>query len=375
MPAGLAAKRFGEKRTLIGGFLVVAVGLVLLSYAHTFAEALVWRGVWITGYRFAFVCVMTAIALTCPPSLKGRSMGLLGATSAMASVIGAPAGGLLVRDFGWRLGILWYVAAAIAGAAVLAMFYRRTQLDAPSQHLHAIGAPVQSKSSPSAFRTPLVWALALLLGIGGVGQFSVTFFVPSIARSVYGLDAAAAGLIISAGYICAIAVSLCTGALMDRFDKWRIMGALFVLLTIASLVLASSPSLLVFRLSTAVTLAGGFTAINQLYGIAGDVMRGRETANVMGVVSLGAGVFGYLGPQMLGALRDWTGGFAAGFYFRGGGGRDHAALDRVAAAICEIRRTARLNPADLATCEKKSHAWRATFHRLRLVRDAERGVR
>jgi len=34
----------------------------------------------------------------------------------------------------------------------------------------------------------------------------------------------------------------------------------------------------------------------------------------MGVVSLGAGLFGYFGPQMLGILRDWTGSFAAGFY-------------------------------------------------------------
>jgi cyanate permease len=32
------------------------------------------------------------------------------------------------------------------------------------------------------------------------------------------------------------------------------------------------------------------------------------------VVSLGAGLFGYFGPQMLGILRDWTGSFAAGFY-------------------------------------------------------------
>jgi cyanate permease len=31
-------------------------------------------------------------------------------------------------------------------------------------------------------------------------------------------------------------------------------------------------------------------------------------------VSLGAGLFGYFGPQMLGILRDWTGSFAAGFY-------------------------------------------------------------
>ena len=34
----------------------------------------------------------------------------------------------------------------------------------------------------------------------------------------------------------------------------------------------------------------------------------------MGVVSLGAGLFGFLGPQLLGILRDRTGSFAAGFY-------------------------------------------------------------
>lgn len=41
---------------------------------------------------------------------------------------------------------------------------------------------------------------------------------------------------------------------------------------------------------------------------------GGESGNVMGVVSLGAGVFGYVGPQALGFLRDWTGGFSIGWY-------------------------------------------------------------
>jgi cyanate permease len=73
-------------------------------------------------------------------------------------------------------------------------------------------------------------------------------------------------------------------------------------------------NLMIFRASTAVVIGLGFTAANQLYGLAGIVMPRREAANAMGVVSLGAGLFGYFGPQMLGILRDWTGSFAAGFY-------------------------------------------------------------
>jgi nitrate/nitrite transporter NarK len=155
--------------------------------------------------------------------------------------------------------------------------------------------------------------LALMLGLGGVGQFSVTFFVPSVVREAFGLDAVAAGVIISTGYLCAIVVNLGIGALMDRYAKWKVLACLFATLAFASAAL-TLPNLTVFRIATAIVLAGGFAAANQLYGVAGDILRGRETGPVMGVVSLGAGVFGYFGPQTLGALRDATGGFAAGFF-------------------------------------------------------------
>lgn len=313
VPAGLTARRYGEKRALAGGLVVVAIGLVLLSQAASFGEALVWRGLWITGYRFAFVCVFVAVSLTCPPSLKGRTMGVVGATASLASVIGAPFGGSLEREFGWRLAVLGYAAAALAGAVLIAAFYRPSgSSDGLPQGPHAVHAG-SATSGRSAFRTPIVWVLALMLGLGGVGQFSVTFFVPSVARDVFGLDAMGGGVIISTGYLFAIVANLGIGALMDRFSKWKVLAALFAVLTIAS-ASAAIEHLVVFRIATAIVLAGGFSAANQLYGIAGDIMRGRDTGPVVGVVSLGAGVFGYFGPQALGALRDWTGGFAAGFY-------------------------------------------------------------
>ena len=67
-------------------------------------------------------------------------------------------------------------------------------------------------------------------------------------------------------------------------------------------------------MATAAVIGFGFTAANQLYGLAGSVMPRHEAGNAMGVVSLGAGLFGFFGPQMLGILRDRTGSFAAGFY-------------------------------------------------------------
>lgn len=310
VPAGLSAKRFGEKRVLGIGLLGVAAGSLLLGEAWNFESALLFRSLTIFGYRFAFVSVLIAVALTAPPSLRGRTMGVLGATSALSSVIGAPLSGALVDGLGWRTAILGYAVMAVIGVVAFWTFYRPTA----SEELKGTGIHAgESAPRRSAFLSPLVWILALIVGLGGFGQFTVTYFVPSVANALYGLDARSAGFIISTGYMTAIVANLLVGLLTDRFNKLVVLGCVFILLAIASSSMTIQ-DLTIFRVSTAAVIGLGFTAANQLYGLAGSVMPRHETSNAMGVVSLGAGLFGYFGPQMLGILRDWTGSFAAGFY-------------------------------------------------------------
>src|SRR5579863_4956426 len=70
VPAGILAKRVGEKLALSAGLLGVALGLSLLSQASSYRGALGARVVWLVGYRVAFVCVMTSIALVAPSSFR-----------------------------------------------------------------------------------------------------------------------------------------------------------------------------------------------------------------------------------------------------------------------------------------------------------------
>jgi predicted MFS family arabinose efflux permease len=309
VPAGVSARRFGEKRVLALGLIGVAIGSVLLGQATSFESAVASRGLTIFGYRFAFVSVLIAVALTAPPALRGRTMGVLGATSALASVVGAPLGGALVGEFGWRSAILGYAFMALLGATVFSLFYRpATEPDVAPDVVAARHPGVRH----SAFHSPAVWLLALVVGLGGFGQFTVTYFVPSVAEGVFDLDAAAAGAIVGSGYIAAIGLNLLVGWLADRYNKLALLGAIFVILACASASLAIENET-VFRVGTAVVIGFGFSAANQLYGLAGSLMPRGEAGNAMGIVSLGAGLFGYFGPQMLGLLRDLTGSFAAGF--------------------------------------------------------------
>lgn len=319
VPGGMLAKRFGEKKVLSAGLLVVMLGLILLSRAWSTGAAFAGRGLWLVGYRPAFVCVMTAIAVTAPLAMRSRSMGTVGAISAFAAVIGAPFGSAIGRDFGWRNGILAFAGMALLGVLVFFTFYKsRSKPERPQSEPKAENIQSRSQTpgrkSKSVFLNPVVWAIAALEGMVGVGYFSSNFFVPLAAEKTFGMKAMDAAYILSTGFIVAACANLFFGYLMDRFNKWNIMALMMIILIPASLCM-DSRVLPVFWIATAVVLAVGLSAAQQCFSLAAELVTGREMGNVMGVVSLGPGIFGYIGPQMLGWLRDWTGGFTAGWYF------------------------------------------------------------
>lgn len=317
VPGGMLAKRFGEKKVMTLSLLVVMIGLLVLGRVWNIPSAFAGRGIYLLGYRPAFVCVMTAIALTAPLSLRSRSMGLIGAMTGLGSAVGASFGGAVGESFGWRNGILALAGITFLGAVIFYSLYRtRANPDSiPGKE------KVQSPTKPgrsgggSIFRNPVVWALAVLEGIVGVGYFSSNWFVPGAIEMVFGQKAmSAAAHILSTGFIVAICSNLFFGYLMDRFNKWNVMALMMVILIPASLCM-NSRSLPLFWAATAIVLSVGLSAAQQCFSLAAELVSGREMGNVMGVVSLGPGIFGFLGPQTLGWLRDWTGNFTAGWYF------------------------------------------------------------
>jgi predicted MFS family arabinose efflux permease len=309
VPAGVIAKRVGEKRALATGLLGVALGLLLLSRAPSFGLALSARIVWLLGYRMAFVCVMISVALVSPAGFRSSAMGILGAMASLASVIGAPFGTRIAQPFGWRGGIIGFAIMAVLGAGLFWFGYQ-PQAGSPGPVVHSHGPSAPSKS---AFRSPVVWSM-VLLGLINMGGFSATFFVPSAVKTTFQLSAIESAYIISASYLVAIFVNLLFGYLCDRYDRWDMMIALAALLVPCCFAMMA-PNLLVFRVATALVISLGLCATNQIFALAGEVVDRGEVGPVMGVVSLGGGLFGYVGPQVLGILRDRTGGFTAGWYF------------------------------------------------------------
>jgi len=312
LPAGVFAARIGEKRALLIGLAVTAVGLAALSQATRYDVALAFRALWLIGYRTAFIGVFTAMAIVTPEKYRSRTMGILGAMAAFASVIGAPFGTRLAAWLGWRGGIEGYAAISILGAIVFGLLYHR-QRSQPPGHAGVHGTPITRADAASALRNPMIWSM-ILLGLINMGGFSVTFFVPYAVKSVFNMGAQEAASIISASYLVSIFLNLGFGYLCDRYSRWNMMIWLAVLLVPASFAVMSR-DLLVFRIAVALIVSLGHAATNQLYAIGSSLLPKEEVGKGMGIVGLGSGIFGYLGPQMLGYLREATGGFTAGWIF------------------------------------------------------------
>jgi predicted MFS family arabinose efflux permease len=317
LPAGVFAARIGEKRALLIGLAVTAVGLAALSHATRYDVALAFRALWLIGYRTAFIAVFTAMAMVTPEKYRSRTMGILGAMAAFASVIGAPFGTRVAAWLGWRGGIQGYAAITLLGAIVFGLLYHRQRSQSPgvagppgtSPH----GASMTRAGAASALRNPIIWSM-ILLGLINMGGFSVTFFVPYAVKSVFGMGAQDAASIISASYLVSIPLNLVFGYLCDRYSRWNMMIWLAVLLIPASFAVMSR-DILVFRIAVALIVSLGHAATNQIYAIGSSLLPKEEVGKGMGIVGLGSGIFGYLGPQMLGYLRDATGGFTAGWVF------------------------------------------------------------
>jgi predicted MFS family arabinose efflux permease len=312
LPAGVFAARIGEKRALLIGLVVTATGLAALSQATRYDVALAFRALWLVGYRTAFIGVFTAMAIVTPEKYRSRTMGILGAMAAFASVIGAPFGTRLAEWLGWRGGIQGYAIISLLGALVFGLLYHR-QRSRSSGVAGPHGTSITRAGAVSALRNPIIWSM-ILLGLINMGGFSVTFFVPYAVKSVFGLGAPAAASIISASYLVSIPLNLGFGYLCDRYSRWNMMILIAVLLVPASFAVMSR-DLLAFRIAVALIVSLGHAATNQIYAIGSSLLPKEEVGKGMGIVGLGSGIFGYLGPQMLGYLRDVTGGFTAGWVF------------------------------------------------------------
>lgn len=324
---GHALERFGPRRVIALGIVLLGVGLAMLGgvtsligfYAALFVVGL---GISLTG----FLSVTTAIV---PWFHRRRS------TALAWMALGASIGGLLVPlvagavvAFGWRptvvLSGVLMVAIGLPCAALIRRDPQRYGLrvdggprDFPDPARGAITVPVRDPEHDftlrQAMRTRAFWALgightAALLVVSAV----VVHLVPHLTEAA-GMSLTGAASVVALLTVMTAVGQVLGGLLGDRFDKRRLaMGAMF----------AHGGALLALAWLTPALGIVVFVVLHGLaWGVRGPLMGAMRAdyfgashfGSIMGVSTLIFMVGQLLGPVIAGVMADVFGDYGWGF--------------------------------------------------------------
>jgi predicted MFS family arabinose efflux permease len=112
---GTWAGKYGYRRLMMFGSLLYVVGLILLAYAHGLLEVLIGAG-FLIGLSMSCngSAMAMAVATRCvTPELRSVTLGVVTAAGSIGALIAAPIGQTLSQDFGWRFGVLGFVALSV----------------------------------------------------------------------------------------------------------------------------------------------------------------------------------------------------------------------------------------------------------------------
>ncbi|HAG62481.1 MAG: MFS transporter [Legionellales bacterium] len=102
MPAGMLIDRYGPRRVLSIGALVVVVGCLMFAEAPSFLVAMLGRLLMGTGAAFAFVGSLNLVSMWFPANRFGVMAALAETTGMLGSIIGTILLAMFVHQVGWR---------------------------------------------------------------------------------------------------------------------------------------------------------------------------------------------------------------------------------------------------------------------------------
>jgi sugar phosphate permease len=268
---------------------------------------------------------------------RGRANGLWFLSFPVAAMISGPIAGYILHLSSWRIlfiseGVLpiiwsvvwiWGVSAKPSQAKWLTGGERTEllqKLDADNRehapHLHEEAPRLWQQM----FRIPvLIYTLALFLW-----NFSFVGFIiwlPSILHQDKSLSAVSIGWLASLPFLVAVFVMLLLAWGSDKFHSRRMFAAVPIGLSGVVFVIAAhsyATNSLVTNLGLLI-VAGSmlYGAQPMIYAIPGDLVPTRVVATVIGIAN-GIGVVGdFLGPYVLGYVRQRAGDFTAGIFLLG----------------------------------------------------------
>ena len=296
LPAPALARRFGLRRVLTGGLLLLAAGIALRSAPGV---AALFAGTTLLGLAIAVGNVLLPSLVKYEfPAYTGLLMGVYITVMNSGAALGAGVSVPLAQqgNVGWRgaLGV-WALPALVAA---LVWFYL-LRGDRPM-------SPVAVTARGGLWRSPLAWQVTLFMGLQSVVFYASIAWLPEVLQSG-GLSAAQAGWLVSLMQFVGIPAALFAPILAGRRPAQRGLLAAAALLSGAGILglLLSGGALTILWVSL-LGLGQGASISLALTLFALRTADAAEAAALSGMAQSAGYLLAAAGPFLFGVLHDLT---------------------------------------------------------------------
>ena len=267
-----------------------------------------------------------------PARERGRAVGLFMTATAMAGVIGAPLSSALLqlddalglKGWQWLFLIEGLPAMLLAPVVLLKMTERpadATWLTADERDWLAREMAAEQAETAHAhvtLREALLSARLWLVSVPYlcivIAFYGVSFWLPQIVQANSALGSATVVLLSAIPYLAATVGLVAVGASSDRFAERRWHVAIPCLIGATGFVLTvMAPQTLAVSLATlSIAAFGIWGTLGPFWTLPTAFLRGTAAAGGIALVNSVGNVGGFVGPILVGWIRDSTGQFAPG---------------------------------------------------------------
>jgi MFS family permease len=314
---GMLAEKFGDRKAIITGALLYALGLILSSYAvtpgaHQMLAILVGFGIAGTGFGVILAIVGRAAA----PENRSMALGIATAAGSAGQVIGAPTAEFLMRFMPWQSVFL--VFAAVILASLFALPFIRSARVATKAELEETMGQVLVK----AIKDPTYTLIFLGFFSCGYQLGFITAHFPAFVTELCGpidpggmlsaiginTTSALGAMSIATIGLFNIVGTITAGWMGKRYTKKYLLSAIYTGRTLAAAVFILLPitptTVLVF---SAVMGALWLATVPLTSGLVAHIYGLRYMGTLYGFVFLSHQIGGFLGVWLGGKMYDLNG--------------------------------------------------------------------
>lgn len=334
VPSNLAMYRYGARlwmaRIMITWGLAAAATALVVGPNSFYVVRLI-LGIAEAGF---FPGVIFFLTLWFPAQYRTRVLAWFTVATPISFLVGGPLSVWLLQMHG-ILGLAgWQWMFLIEGipACILGLVTLKVLTNTPAQAkwlsdgerelLNGMLAQEQSKGQQShgfkaALKDPRVWILSSITFSFTLGSYGIGIWLPQMLKA-HGVEVSMIGWVAAIPYFFATIGLLIWAKHVDRSGKGIFNLTLAMLLAGLALVVALQMDALVPALiGITLALVGTIAGKTIFYTLPGKFLRGQAAAGGIALINSIGAFGGFVGPYLMGFLKDYTGSFTAGLMVMG----------------------------------------------------------